>query len=215
MRIHGDNIRGASVGNRAQCSSTRPIDPALVWIVSIAFPLLLIAPALWNRYPLLQYDTGGYLARWYEGYLVPSRSAAYGVYLHIGEASHFWLNLAIQALAVMWIIQITLRAFGIVRPLQIAAVLLGLVATTALPVLTSLLLTDIFAGLSVLTLFLLIVFGNRFSKLENLFLFLFTSFAASTHSATLGVLFGICSAGWTLRPWLPARLTARDLPKAA
>ena len=23
---------------------------------------------------LLQYDTGGYLARWYEGYLVPSRS---------------------------------------------------------------------------------------------------------------------------------------------
>src|SRR5947208_7533945 len=34
----------------------------------------LLAPALWNGYPLLQYDTGGYLARWYEGYLVPSRS---------------------------------------------------------------------------------------------------------------------------------------------
>ena len=28
---------------------------------------LLLAPALWNSYPLLQYDTGGYLARWYEG----------------------------------------------------------------------------------------------------------------------------------------------------
>ncbi len=72
----------------------------------------------------------------------------------------------------------------------------------ALPVLTSLLLTDIFAGLSVLTLFLLVVHGDRFSKPENLLLFLFTSFAASTHSATLGVLFGLCCAGWILRPWL-------------
>ena len=37
---------------------------ALAVILSIA---LLIAPALWNGFPLLQYDTGGYLARWYEG----------------------------------------------------------------------------------------------------------------------------------------------------
>jgi hypothetical protein len=171
----------------------------------------LIAPALWNGYPLLQYDTGGYLARWYEGYLVPSRSTAYGIYLHLGEASHFWLNLGAQALAVMWIVQATLRVFAIVRPLQIAAIVFGLGATTALPVLSSLLLTDIFAGLSVLTLFLLVFHGNRFSKLESLFLFLFTSFAASTHSATLGVLFGLCCAGWILRPWLPARLTIRGL----
>ena len=28
---------------------------------------LLIAPAVWNGFPLLQYDTGGYLAPWYEG----------------------------------------------------------------------------------------------------------------------------------------------------
>ena len=35
---------------------------------------LLIGPALWNGFPLLQYDTGGYLARWFEGYLVPSRN---------------------------------------------------------------------------------------------------------------------------------------------
>ncbi len=184
---------------------------ALVWIAAITIPLLLISPALWNRYPLLQYDTGGYLARWYEGYLVPSRSTAYGIYLHLGEASHFWLNLGAQALAVMWIVQATLRVFGIVRPLQIAATVLALCATTALPVLTSLLLTDIFAGLSVLTLFLLVVHGDRFSKPERLFLFLFTSFAASTHSATLGVLFGLCCAGWILRPWLPARLTVRQL----
>ena len=48
------------------------------WIATIAIPLMLLAPALWNGYPLLQWDTGGYLARWYEGYLVPSRSTTFG-----------------------------------------------------------------------------------------------------------------------------------------
>ena len=162
--------------------------------MTIAIPLLLVSPALWNGYPLLQYDTGGYLARWYEGYLVPSRSTAYGIYLHLGEASHFWFNLGVQAFAVLWIVQSTLRVFGIARPLQIAAVILGLCATTALPVLTSLLLTDIFAGLSVLTLFLLVFHADRFSGPEKAGLFLFTAFSASTHSATLGVLFGLCCA---------------------
>ena len=190
---------------------TRQTGYALVWIVAIVIPLLLIAPALWNGYPLLQYDTGGYLARWYEGYLVPSRSTAYGIYLHLGEASHFWLNLGVQALSVMWIIQAMLRVFGIARPIQVAAIILGLCVTTALPILTSLLLTDIFAGLSVLTLFLLVVHGDRFSKPENLFLFLFTSFAASTHSATLGVLFGLCCVGWILHFWQPVRLSAGGL----
>jgi len=198
-----------------QILRARRADFALVWIVAIAVPLLLIAPALWNGYPLLQYDTGGYLARWYEGYLVPSRSTAYGIYLHLGEASHFWLNLGVQALAVMWIVQAALRTFGILRPLRIAAVFLALCAATALPVLTSLLLTDIFAGLSVLTLFLLVVHGARFSRLETLFLFLFTSFAASTHSATLGVLFGLCCAGWILHPLLPARLGVQGLTRGS
>ena len=41
---------------------------------AVASTLLLLAPAIWNRFPLLQYDTGGYFVRWYEGYLVPSRS---------------------------------------------------------------------------------------------------------------------------------------------
>ena len=48
---------------------------------AIAATALLLAPAIWNRFPLLQYDTGGYLARWYEGYLEPSRSTVYGLFL--------------------------------------------------------------------------------------------------------------------------------------
>ena len=61
------------------------VDSRAGWIAAVAIPLMLLAPALWNGYPLLQWDTGGYLARWYEGYLVPSRSTTFGLYLHFGE----------------------------------------------------------------------------------------------------------------------------------
>ncbi|HWW47558.1 MAG TPA: hypothetical protein VNZ94_06950 [Xanthobacteraceae bacterium] len=172
---------------------------------------MLVIPALWNGYALLQYDTGGYLARWYEGYLVPSRSTAYGLYLHFGEFSHFWLTLGVQAFAVLWLLQATLRIFGIARPLQVGAIAAALCATTALPVLTSMLLTDIFAGLSVLSLFLVVCHGRAFGLVEKLCLIVFTAFSAASHSATLGVLFGLVCAGVVLRPWLGARLPLRGL----
>jgi hypothetical protein len=79
----------------------RSADTMSVWIAAILIPLFLIAPALWNGYPLLQWDTGGYLARWYEGYLVPSRSTVFGLYQHLGEDSDFWINLGAQALATL------------------------------------------------------------------------------------------------------------------
>ena len=127
-------------------------DSRSAWIAAIAIPLMLLAPALWNGYPLLQWDTGGYLARWYEGYLVPSRSTTFGLYLHFGEDSSFWINLGINALATLWILQLTLRVLGQPQPLRLLAISLVLVLTTSLPWLASTLLTDIFAGLSVLAL---------------------------------------------------------------
>jgi hypothetical protein len=184
---------------------------AWVWIAAVAVPLMLIAPALWNGYPLLQYDTGGYLARWYEGYLVPSRSTVFGLYLHFGENSHFWINLGVQALATLWILQLTLRVFGMARPLRLIAVSVVLILTTALPWLASMLLTDIFAGLSVLSLFILVLQGDKTSTVEKCLLFAFTVFAAATHSATLAVLLGLCCAGWIARPLLGDRIAVSGL----
>src|SRR5689334_19201453 len=173
--------------------------------------VLLLAPALWNGYPLLQYDTGGYLARWYEGYLVPSRSTTFGLYLHLGEASGFWTNLGIQALATLWILQLTLRVFGITRPSRLLAVGTILVLTTALPWLASMLLTDIFAGLSVLSLFILVLHGDKTSIVEKILLFAFTAFAGATHSGTLAVLLGLCCVGWLARSFLHERIAVSGL----
>jgi hypothetical protein len=173
--------------------------------------LLLIAPAIWNGYPLLQYDTGGYLARWYEGYLVPSRSTVYGLYLHFGETTFFWANLAFQSIVTLWVMHLVLRAMGVAKPLRLATIGLVLLLTTALPWLASMLITDIFAGLAVLALFLLVAHGNKLSGIEKALLFAFTAFAAATHSATFGVLFGLCVAGWIIRPFAGRRLSIAGL----
>ena len=184
-----------------------------IWLrlVGIALPLLLIAPALWNGYPLLQWDTGGYLARWYEGYLVPARSTVFGLYLHFGESSDFWINLVVQSLVTLWLLQLTLRVLGLMRMFRFVAISLLLILSTALPWLASMLLTDIFAGLSVLSLFILTVHGNRISNTEKFSLFVFTAFAAATHSATFGVLFGLCLVAWVAKPFLRKRLSLSGL----
>jgi hypothetical protein len=176
---------------------------------------MLLTPALWNGFPLLQWDTGGYLARWYEGYLVPSRSTVFGLYLHYGEDSGFWLNLGLQALATLWILQLTLRVFSMARPARLIALSIALILTTALPWLASMLLTDIFAGLSVLSLFILVLHGDKISTIEKCLLFAFTAFAAATHSATLGVLFGLCCAGWMVRPLLRERIAISGLAQGS
>jgi hypothetical protein len=184
-------------------------------LAAMALPLMMIAPAFWNGYPLLQWDTGGYLARWYEGYLVPSRSTVFGLYLHYGESFGFWINLAVQSVATLWLLQLTLRVLGLMQTFRFVAISLLLILSTALPWLASMLLTDIFAGLSVLSLFLLVVAGPRTFVLEKISLFVFTAFAAATHSATLGVLLGLCVAGWMARPLLGRRLPIAALAQAS
>jgi hypothetical protein len=113
---HGAAITMGRNGIKTGILRARTTDTVSVWIAAVLIPLFLIAPALWNGYPLLQWDTGGYLARWYEGYLVPSRSTVFGLYLHFGVDSDFWLNLGIQALATLWILQLCLRVLNLAQP---------------------------------------------------------------------------------------------------
>jgi len=100
---------------------------------------------------------------------------------------------------------------GIVRPHRLLGISLALAATTALPWLASMLLTDIFAGLSVLSLFVLMLHGDKTSAIEKFSLLAFTAFAAATHSATLGVLFGLCCIGWIAWPFLRQRIKVAGL----
>src|SRR5580700_9438808 len=183
--------------------------PSLVTrtISTMSATLVLLLPALWNRLPLLEYDTGGYLARWFEGYLVPSRSTTYGLFLAAGWPLDFWPIVILQALATVWISGLLLRTHR-VHPIALPAITAVLALTTALPWLASVLLTDIFAGLAVLALHALAWHGDRVSRRERYALVLFIAFAGSTHSATFAVLLGLGAAALLLS-WLNAKLVPR------
>lgn len=183
--------------------------------VSIVFFAALIAPAVWNGYPLLQFDTGGYLARWYEGYLVPSRSTTYGIFLHAGETSRFWLNVVAQAWLATFTVNVTLRAFG-VRAFQARlAIVLLLSAATALPWLASMLLTDILAGTAVLAIHLIVAERARLSRGEIAALAGVVAFAASSHGATFGILVGLAACGGAAWPFARRRLSLAGLITAS
>ena len=178
-----------------------PYRDRAVWALAVAASVaILIAPALWNGFPLLQWDTGGYLARWYEGTLVPSRAVSYGLMLVAGAPLGFWPVLLMQAALTVWIVALMLRAHGLGgRPLLIAGVVAALSALTTLPWLTAILLTDIFCGLGVLALYLLLLRHDSLSRGETAGLVLLVAVAASTHSATLAVLAALFAAAGVIR----------------
>ena len=68
------------------------VESRAIWCIACLFmTVVLLAPAIWNGFALLEYDTGGYLARWFEGYLVPSRPGAYGLLLAAAVRFQFGL----------------------------------------------------------------------------------------------------------------------------
>jgi len=162
---------------------------------ALAAVLLMLAPAQWNGFPLLQYDTGGYLARWYEGHLEESRSTVYGLYLVLTARPDFWPAVTVQALLTVWVLWLTLRAHALARPMVLIVSAAALSIATGLPWLTSTLLTDIFAGLSVLALYIVTLRGETLARWERWALIALIAFSAATHTATLAVLLALLAAG--------------------
>src|SRR5262245_60572149 len=157
---------------------------------------MLLAPALWNGFPLLQFDTGGYFARWHEGKLEESRSTVYGAFLQFLSWPNFWPVVVAQTLFTVWILSLLLRSHGLdsrarVLPITVAA----LSILTALPWLTSQLITDILSGLAVFALYLVVTRGATFRAWERAALMAFIAFAVATHNATLAVLMLLVAAG--------------------
>jgi hypothetical protein len=177
---------------------------------------LLSAPAIWNRFPLLQYDTGGYFARWYEPYLVPSRAVAYGLILNAGAPLSFWPVVLGQSVLTVWVVALIMRVHGLGgRPGLLAGIVAALSIFSTLPWLTSILLTDIFAGLAVLALYLLLLRANDLNGREQTGLVALIAVSVATHSATFAVLLTLLTAATLLSLVAPGRLPRRRLGNGA
>jgi hypothetical protein len=168
---------------------------ALDIAVALAAMLLLLTPALWNGFPLLQYDSGGYFARWYEGTLEESRSTVYGLFAVALARPNFWPLIVVQAALTVWVVALVLRVHGIGRPLVLLVTISALSVATTLPWLADIVLTDIFFGLAVLALHLLVLRNDALARWERVALFVLIAFSAATHNATLAVLLALLAAG--------------------
>ncbi len=187
------------------------------WALAVSLSLaLLLAPALWNGFPLLQYDSGGYLARWYEGILVPSRAVVYGLMLAASVPLGLWPVLVLQSALTVWIVTLMLRAHGCGgRPWQLLAVIAALSVGTTLPWLTSILLTDIFCGLGVLALYLLVLRGKTLTRAERAGVIALVGISSATHSATFVVLLGLLTVAALIRIIDRERIEVRTLTQGA
>src|SRR5262249_25896702 len=87
---------------------------------------------------------------------------------------------------------LVLRSYGFgERPWTLFGVVVGLSVTTTLPWIAGILLTDIFAGLAMLALHLVVTRPETLSRNERIALVLFVAFSGAPHSATLLVLAGL------------------------
>jgi len=108
----------------------------------------------------------------------------------------------VQAAATLWVLSLMLRALGFGgRPLVLLGVIAALSGLTTLPWLTSILLTDIFAGLAVLAVHLLVFADGTLRRLERIALVALIAFAVATHSASFAVAVALLAAA-ALAWWL-------------
>jgi hypothetical protein len=148
----------------------------------------LLGPALWNGFPLIFADTGGYLLRPFDGTLELGRSALYGTFLAAGIPLEFWPNVLIQAALAIWIIALTLRThLDGLRPTIAMLVVLGLAGLTSLPWTASQLMPDIFVLLAALALHLLAFRPTELRTIEIAGLGAVTAFAIASHLSILGM----------------------------
>ena len=171
-----------------------------------AMALVLVAPALWNGFPLIYPDTGGYLERPLLGTLELGRSALYGAFLLAGAPLSFWPNIAIQALVMAWLIVLVLRAHGFARPALALGSVIVLALTTSLPWFASQLMPDVFFPAGVLAIYLLAFHSTMLRTSERAALMILIVFAVASHMALLGLALGLVLALFILRTFPIIRL---------
>ena len=181
----------------------------------LAGALLLIWPALFNGYPLLFSDSGGFLHQTLGPLMLWDKPYIYGPFLH---AFHWHISLWGPVIAqglilshLLWLTQRVLR--GDATPLWH----IGLCAFTALatsaPFSTALLMPDIFAPIVVLGLFLLGFGGAALTRLERGYLVVLVALGIAAHLAHLPLALGLCGIALLLRLWrYPVRIFAMVLP---
>ena len=164
--------------------------------------------ALWNGFPLVFYDTGGYLAEGLEGAFLAERSPVYSLLLFLtGGAFSLWLVVIVQAGLTAWLTAET--ACAELEDLSLAGFLVlsaGLMLATGIGWYTGQVEPDCMTALVVLGAYLLLFRATSFGPLRRSLIIATTGLAAASHPSHLGLIAGLLLVAGLLR------LICRDLP---
>ena len=185
---------------------------AVVRAWSIAAVLLaaltLAWPAFYNGFPILYPDSMTYLD---DGRLVARAlflhrfSAYYGMRSFIYSLGilpfHWnvsaWPVVALQAILAAWVLWLTVRSIGPVRPQRMAPGYLTLVVLlsifTSLSWYASLVLPDILGPMLYLSIYLLVFAGNTLARAERWSLYVLSWWAIASHATHLMLAAGLCA----------------------
>jgi hypothetical protein len=182
----------------------------LAWILASAAMLFgLVAPALWNGFPLIYPDTGGYLDGPISGALIMGRSALYGLFLFTGALFSFWPNVVLQSALIVWLIVLIIRAHGLGgRPWLTLGIVAMLTVCSSLPFYSAQLMPDILFPAAVLALYLLSFHNERLARWEHFLLAAVVAFAIASHMAAAGMCVAIIATLWLstrFKPLTPAK----------
>jgi hypothetical protein len=180
----------------------------LAWILaSTAMLLALLAPALWNGFPLIFPDTGGYLDRPVLGTLDIGRSALYGLFLYAGVPFSFWPNAVLQSALTAWLIVLTMRTNGLGgRPWLALGIVAMLTVCTSLPWFSGQLMPDILFPVAVLALYLLSFRNEQLARWERFILAAVIALAIPSHMAAAGMCGAVVATLWLLGRFKPFAL---------
>ena len=166
----------------------------------LAAAALMIAPAAWNGFPFMFYDTAAFISQAVAGGFIAERSVFYAWFLAAaGLRFSLWPAMLAQALMTALVIAVFMQrvaptrlpsAFGRVLFLPMIA---ALCIATGLPWYAAQVLPDIFAPLLVLCLYLLGFHGWTLSRPLQATLCAIGVLAAASHASHLGLAAGLAA----------------------
>jgi hypothetical protein len=184
------------------------------WLVAHGLvTLAFLWPAFDNGFPLIFFDTGGYMQRGLEGDLPVGRSVIYGAFLmaFCWGPLGYWPAIAVQAGLTAWVLGLVLRARGLGDARVLLAIGAGLAIATALPWFTAQMMPDWLAAAATLALWLLFAASDRLGRAEKAGLCAVIALAIASHMALALLSFGLAVVGAVLYGWRRLGLPALAL----
>jgi hypothetical protein len=176
---------------------------SLTFVLVVA---LMMAPALWNGYPLIYFDSEDYVEMAFTFQPIVWRIMTYSVMMTVARAfDTLWVIPLLHAVLTTWVLHEAVMGFiGRWRHVVFLGVGLALALFTGLPWVASQLLADVFAGIAVLGIAAL-AFGEGLQRWRRVALAVISAISICVHMSHVAVAAGLLMVlvvMWGLSRWL-------------